>query len=196
MKQAERVKQITVKQLHLSLYLSQLLFLMIALMLSLFLFSGIADWTAQFTVDGKQIILLGVLPAIVLVMIELLCMRVLPKGSFDDGGINEKVFKGQAVWKIFLIALVVAITEELLFRGVLQTTFGLFIASSIFALVHVRYLSKPILFIAVVLISFLIGFVFEWTGNLFVVIAFHFSVDFLLGLYIKFQKTDEQTIEQ
>src|SRR5699024_11474282 len=59
---------------------------------------------------------------------------------------------------------------ELLFRGVLQTTFGYIPASVIFALVHVRYLSKPVLLISVLLISFFIGYLFEVTGNLYVTI--------------------------
>ena len=107
---------------------------------------------------------------------------------FDDGGINEKLFRNQSVGSIFFIALTVAICEELLFRGVIQTTFGYLFASSLFVVLHTRYLKKPVLLGLLIVTSFLIGFIFEVTSNLLVTITFHFVVDFVLGLYIKFSK--------
>ena len=89
---------------------------------------------------------------------------------------------------MFILSFTVAFAEELLFRGVLHTTFGYFIASTIFALAHFRYLTKPILFISILFVSFYIGYLFEITGNLVVTIAAHFIVDFLLGLFIRLQR--------
>lgn len=186
--QSELIKQMSGTQVRQSVFLSQGLFIIIALVLSLFLFLSYHDWFELFNINLQQILLFGALPALILVIIEILLSKVVSKEAIDDGGINEKVFKDASVGMIFLIALVVAIAEEMLFRGVLQTTFGLFIASGIFAVIHVRYLKKPILFIFVVLTSFLIGYLFYLTNNLFVVIAFHFLVDFLLGLFIKYRK--------
>lgn len=184
MKQVDKVKLMTTKEVHLSLYVSQLLFLIISIILSFFLFEHLIDWFQYYRFNIRDIIIYGVLPAVVLVFIEIILMKRLPKEMFDDGGINEKVFKGASVGTVFLIALVVAICEEVLFRGVIQTTFGYIFASSLFAIVHVRYLKKPVLFIAVVITSFVIGYLFEQTENLLVVIMFHFTLDFLLGLYV------------
>lgn len=189
MNQAEIVKDMTVGELHRVLYMNQLLFLLLGIGISLFGFESIGKWASLFKFDWYEIILLGILPAIMLVGIELLLTRVLPAETFDDGGINEKVFKGQSVGKVALISLVVAICEEILFRGVLQVIFGFIITSSFFALMHVRYLRKPLLFIGIVATSFIIGYLFELTNNLIVVIAFHFVVDFLLGLHISRQKS-------
>src|SRR5690625_3487599 len=98
------------------------------------------------------------------------------------------MFQNRSIGDIFLLALIIAISEELLFRGIIQTTFGYFIASLIFALVHLRYLKKPVLFLSVLLLSFYIGFLFKITGSLLVTITMHFTIDFLLGLMIRFQK--------
>lgn len=186
--QSELIKQMSGKQVRQSVFLSQLLFVIIALGVSLFIFPNFLYWLDILELNLQQILIYGVLPALILVIIEILLSKVVSKKALDDGGINEKVFKDASVGTIFILALVIAISEELLFRGVLQTTFGLFIASGIFAVIHVRYLKKPILFIFVVLTSFLIGYLFELTNNLLVVIVFHFALDFLLGLFIKYRK--------
>lgn len=186
--QSELIKQMSGKQVRQSVFLSQLLFVIIAVVASLFIFPNFLYWFDILELNLQQILIYGVPPALVLVIIEILLFKVVSKEALDDGGINEKVFKDASVGTIFILALVVAISEELLFRGLLQTTFGLIIASGIFAIIHVRYLKKPILFIFVVLTSFLIGYLFELTNNLLVVIVFHFALDFLLGLFIKYRK--------
>lgn len=187
MRQDELLEKISDKELKMSLILSQVLFLLISIILSLFLFEHFFDWFYLFKFYGKEIFYYGIIPGLIIVMIDLILINVLPARYLDDGGINRRVFKDRSVGDIFFIALIIAICEELLFRGVFQTTFGFIIASLIFALVHVRYLKKPILFISVLFVSFYIGFLFEITGNLLVTMAMHFTIDFLLGLMIKFQ---------
>ncbi|WP_248490634.1 CPBP family intramembrane glutamic endopeptidase, partial [Staphylococcus aureus] len=70
-------------------------------------------------------------------------------------------------------------------RGVVQTHFGIVIASFVFAVLHIRYIKKPFLFCFVCFISFVFGYVFEWTGNLFITIFAHFLVDFIMGLQLR-----------
>lgn len=188
MKQDELLQQMSDEELKKTLILSQGFFLLISILLSLFLFEHISDWTHYFNLNMKEIIYYGLIPGLVVVIIDLLLMNSLPKRFFDDGGINERIFQNRSIADIFILALMIAICEELLFRGVIQTTFGYIIASTIFAIVHIRYLKKPVLFGAVLLLSFYIGFLFEITGNLFVTITMHFTIDFLLGLMIRFQK--------
>jgi len=185
MKQAELIQSMSAKEIRKALYMSQLLFFIVSIILSYFLFNHISDWTTFFKLDIQQIVYFGIIPAVIIVLFEIILYKFVPKQHFDDGGINKKVFKNQTIPHIFLIAFIVAISEELLFRGVIQTTFGYVFASSLFAVIHYRYLRKPLLFILIVLISFLIGYLFEKTGNLFVTIVFHFIVDFLLGIYIR-----------
>jgi len=188
MKQSEIIKQLSDKELKQQLFLSQGLFLVLAIVLSFFFFEGLNEWQLYFRWEPEVIILYGVVPGLIIVLIDIILAVALPKKYYDDGGINERVFKGQPVSFVFMLSLTVAVAEELLFRGVLQTTFGYIIASTIFALVHFRYLTKPVLLISILFISFYIGYLFEITGNLLVTIAAHFTVDFLLGLLIRFQR--------
>lgn len=188
MKQSELIQKISDEDLKKSLILSQLLFLMLSLILSLFLFENIFDWFDYFHLHPREIIYYGVIPGVFIVTIDIILIKYLPQRYYDDGGMNQKLFQNRSIGDIFQLTLLIAISEELLFRGVLQTTFGYVIASIVFALVHFRYLKKPVLLISVLLISFYIGYLFEITGNLFVTITAHFIVDFLLGLMIRFRK--------
>lgn len=188
MSQAELIKRMSGKEVRFHLLLTQFLFFITSLLLSFFLFPTFSHWTTLFTINIHDIVLYGVVTALFVVVVELLLYVFLPKHLIDDGGINEKVFTSQSVPSIILITFVVSISEEFLFRGVLQTSFGLFIASSLFVLMHVRYLKKPVLLILTILLSFLIGYLFDRTGSLPVVIVLHFLVNLLLGLFIKFKK--------
>lgn len=185
MKQADIIKQMSSKELMYQLMFTQLILFIISIVLSFFLFDQLSDWLTYFKFDGTEILLYGLIPGVLIVIIDLVLMFFLPKRFFDDGGINEKVFKNRNIKEIFLIAFVVAIAEEMLFRGVIQTTFGYVVASIIFALIHIRYLTKPVLLISVLIISFYIGYLFVLTENLFVTIIAHFIVDFLLGIVIQ-----------
>lgn len=188
MNQSELIKQMSAEDLKKSLILSQMLFILTALILSVILFENFSDWIDYFELNGNDIVYYGVIPGMIVVAIDLVLMRTLPRRYYDDGGINEKIFKNRPIGDIFILALTIAIAEELLFRGVLQTTFGYVIASTIFALAHFRYLKKLVLLVSVLLLSFYIGYLFEITGNLLVTISAHFIIDFLLGLIIREQK--------
>src|SRR5690606_3920856 len=97
--------------------------------------------------------------------------------------INEKIFSNMPIWKIGLLSLLIAFSEELLFRGAIQTHFGFWIASIIFAFIHFRYLSNWYLLLNVSLLSLWIGLIYEWSGQqILPVIIMHFMIDFLLGI--------------
>ena len=48
---------------------------------------------------------------------------------------------------ILVITFIIGFAEEFLFRGVVQTHFGIVIASFVFAVLHIRYIKKPFLFL-------------------------------------------------
>lgn len=183
--QSDIIKSMPRDMLRKQLLLSQGLFFIIGIGLSVFLFEQMSDWFDILVLNWQDILLYGVFAALLLVVVEIILYKMLDAVHFDDGGINEKIFRGERTGWIMVIALVVAVSEEVLFRGVIQVTFGYVFASSLFALIHVRYLKKPLLFILIVITSFLIGYLFLITENLIVTIVFHFIVDFLLGLYVK-----------
>src|SRR5699024_3011995 len=120
-------------------------------------------------------------------LINIILDKFVPKQFLDDGGINEKLFSNQSVYSIFIIAAVVAISEELLFRGVVQTTYGYLFASLLFAAIHIRYLMKLVLLLGVLGTSFYIVYLYELSYHLNVTITAHSIIDFILGLIIKFK---------
>lgn len=191
-RQSELIKQMSDKELVLNVYVTQLLILIVSFILGYFLFDSITDLFALVDWFDKRILYIGGSAGLAVVILDVIMMKILPARLFDDGGINERIFKSLSTIHIFILTAVIAICEELLFRGIIQTHFGLIVASIIFALVHIRYLHNRFLFINIVVLSFLIGVIFLVTGNLLITIFMHFIIDLILGLIIKHQliKTD------
>ncbi|WP_042223565.1 CPBP family intramembrane glutamic endopeptidase [Oceanobacillus manasiensis] len=188
MSQRDLILRMSDKELRKQVIFSQLTLLTIGFFLSLWFFQSLTDWFQYFIWDTKQIFYYGFIPGVIIVLVDLILIRLLPPTTFDDGGINQKLFKGQPLSFIIILSLLVAISEEMLFRGVIQTTFGYYFASVLFALIHIRYLKKPVLLVSIIMVSFYIGYLFEQTGNLLVTITAHFIVDFLLGVAIRYYK--------
>lgn len=185
--QSELIKQLTDKELLFHLYATQLLLLIISFLLSLFLFDHVLAVFTLIDWNDPQVLYIGGTAGVAVVLLDVVLMKLLPARFYDDGGLNERIFKNRSIVHIAFLAAVIAISEEILFRGVIQTNFGIFVASTIFAVVHIRYLSNLFLFTNVLALSFLIGIIYEWTGNLLVTIFMHFIIDFLLGLLMKYQ---------
>lgn len=184
----ELIKSLTDKELLLHLYMTQIILLAISFILGVILFDHFAYLNHIYLKD-PNIIVIGLPAGIAVVMIDLILMKYLPPSLYDDGGLNERIFKNRNIPHILIIAAFVAFSEELLFRGIIQTKVGLLLASLIFAIVHYRYLFNWFLFLNIVVLSFVIGMIYEWTDNLAVTILMHFVIDFLLGLYIKFRRS-------
>ncbi|OCA92725.1 CPBP family intramembrane glutamic endopeptidase [Pseudobacillus wudalianchiensis] len=184
-KQAELIREMTDKEVLNALYLTQFLLLSLSLIIGIFIFKDAADFYRLFQWSFADIVVLGGGAGLLVVIMDVYMMHKLPEKYYDDGGINERLFGGRSTAGIFWIACIVAVAEEIFFRGMIQTIFGFVPASILFAIIHVRYLSQWYLTVNVILLSFGIGWLFEWTGNLAVVIVMHFTIDFLLGLAIR-----------
>jgi membrane protease YdiL (CAAX protease family) len=167
------------------LYFSQIAFFVIGLVLAYFLFSSIQSVREIFAWQPINIFVIGTVVALIVVGVDLLLMKLVPKRLLDDGGINEKMFQTRSFPHIILLAFIIAFAEEFLFRGVIQTHFGIWVASILFAVLHIRYLHKWVLFISVVIISFILGYTYEVTGSLWVTIWAHFLIDMLLACKIR-----------
>lgn len=174
------------KELLLHLYLTQIILLVITFLLGFLLFDHFSFMQA-IDFSDYRVWLIGVPAGAVVVIADIFLMKWLPSSFYDDGGLNDRIFKNRSVIHIAWIAAFVALSEELLFRGVIQTKVGLILASLIFAIIHYRYLFNWFLFSNIVILSFFIGFIYDWTNNLAVTMIMHFIIDFLLGLYIKYK---------
>lgn len=177
---------LTDKELLFHLYMTQIILLIISFILGWLLFDRFSFFN-HLHWDDLKIILIGIPSGIVVVLIDLILMKWLPASYYDDGGLNERIFRNKNIFHIFFIAAVVAFSEELLFRGIIQTKVDLILASVIFAIIHYRYLFNWYLFLNIVFLSFIIGFIYKWTDNLAVTIMMHFVIDFLLGVSIRFK---------
>lgn len=184
-KYADIIKDLSDKELLFHLYLTQLVLLIVSFISGIILFDPVADFFHLFKWKDVNILLVGGTAGIAIVLLDLFLMKVLPPSLYDDGGLNEKIFRSRNVIHIAGIAAFVAFSEEILFRGVIQTHFGLAVSSILFALVHYRYLSNWFLFLNIITLSFLIGYIYHITGNLLVTISMHFLIDFLLGINIR-----------
>ncbi|MFD1738592.1 CPBP family intramembrane glutamic endopeptidase [Bacillus salitolerans] len=185
--QSEIIKQMTDREILFHLYMTQAVLFLIASIFAFFLFDSLEEVLFLFEKDGIEIFVYGGIAGISVVLLDLWLMKVFPISYFDDGGINKKVFENRSIFHIFVLCWIIAITEEWLFRGVIQTHLGLSLASILFAITHIRYLKKWLLFIIVTALSFLLGWLYEWTANLYVTIFAHFLIDFFFGVKIRME---------
>ncbi|MFS0656383.1 CPBP family intramembrane glutamic endopeptidase [Bacillus sp. 179-C3.3 HS] len=179
------IQKLTDRQIVEQLYFTQLLMCIVSLLLGIFVFDQLTDFTALWDIRDVRILTYGIGGALLVIIVDAVVMKVFPAHMYDDGGLNEKMFRNRSIPHIVVLALLIAFSEEILFRGILQQQFGLEIASIVFALLHFRYLSKILLFILVVSISIFLGLLYEWTGNLFVPIMTHFVIDLVFACQIR-----------
>jgi uncharacterized protein len=191
----ELIKGLTDRELLFHLYMTQIILLIITVAAGIILFDQFSFMRA-IDFSDIRILLIGVPAGIAVVIADILLMKWLPSSYYDDGGLNKRIFRNRSILHIAWIAAFVAISEELLFRGVIQTKVGLIFASLIFAVIHYRYLFNWFLFINIVLLSFFIGFMYEWSNNLALTMVMHFTIDFLLGLYIKYKHSTDKDAQE
>lgn len=186
------IKELSDKELLFHLYFTQLILLVISSILGFILFNRIEDFFKLFRWNDIDILLIGGTAGLIVVLLDVVLMKLLPPSFYDDGGLNERIFRNRSIIHIGFIAAIVAFCEEILFRGIIQTHAGLLISSIIFAVVHYRYLFNWFLFLNIIVLSFFIGVVFYMTENLVVTIFMHFVIDFLLGIIIKYRNNRQE----
>ncbi|AZB43370.1 CPBP family intramembrane metalloprotease [Bacillus sp. FJAT-42376] len=183
-KQNDVIHALSDRQMIQQLYLTQLI-LAIAGLAASFIFLGNMFAPAETIGFNIPDILYGAGLAAGVIGANWVMVKTAPAEWYDDGGINEKLFRSCSIPHIALMAACIAMTEEWLFRGVLQTEFGLAAASIIFSVLHIRYLSKILLFSMVTAVSLLIGILYDLTGNLITTVIAHFLIDFIFGVQIR-----------
>ena len=118
------IKEIPEKELIISLYFTQILLLTIAFFLGLFLFDSYSAFLT-YLIGWILIFCWSVEPQANCGFSRSCLDENIAKKYYDDGGLNERIFQKRPFHQIAVIAAVVAIGEEILFRGVIQTHFGL-----------------------------------------------------------------------
>lgn len=90
---------------------------------------------------------------------------------------------------LLVISLAAGVAEEMLFRGVIQTRFGLLAASILFGLAH---FVTPAYAVAATVMGLYIGLVFYLSDSLFVVVALHALYDLSALTYIRYLATEDR----
>ncbi len=184
-------REIPVNYLKKSVYGTQLIILVIAILCIAF-FIG----TEKFIDDlhlfkSYKTYLYGFGAGFSLVLFNILLNYMIPERLLDDGGFNKRFFTSLSVPEMTILCILIALSEELFFRGFIQAKFGLIIASVVFALVHFRYVKKPILLTIVLIESFFLGYLYLETNNIAIVFIAHFILDYVLGMYMKLSLESE-----
>jgi len=178
------------RTLLLNLYITQLLTLIIGIVIVLF--QSNHKILSLFEIKGSWAIpVWGAVYAAAVLGVDLLISRWVPKEVSDDGGINEMIFGNRAVWHIALISFIVAVCEEVLFRGALQYWWGPYWTSIVFAAIHIRYLQHWLMTGMVFSISYGLGWIYVQTGSLWTPIIAHFIIDFVMGCILRYGKEDK-----
>ncbi|MVM34362.1 CPBP family intramembrane metalloprotease [Spirosoma sp. HMF4905] len=102
---------------------------------------------------------------------------------------------GQLLVAVVVIAIIPAIGEETLFRGILQRNFsywtgnahvGIWLAAALFSAIHVQFLG----FFPRMLLGALFGYLYLWSGNLWVSILAHFVNNGFTVLMVYLHQTE------
>ncbi|MCI3920255.1 CPBP family intramembrane metalloprotease [Paenibacillus sp. TRM 82003] len=187
------VSKLDDRTLLLNVYLTQALTLLLALALLWIQGRGVADVLAL--PKGYEPWLWGALFSLAVLAFDGLISRWVPEEVTDDGGINDMLFRARPLWHIALLSFVVAVCEELLFRGAVQHWIGPYWTSILFAVVHVRYLQHWLMTGLVFSISYGLGWIAIQTGTLWTPIAAHFIIDFVMGAMIRYRGKESREEE-
>jgi len=179
------IQEISERSLIINLYFTQALVLLLAILLLWLLSIPLEQlFNAQHSA-GATIVTYGVLFAAIVLFSDFILARWIPKHVTDDGGVNEKIFANRSLWHLGVICLVVSICEELLFRGAIQNSIGVYWTSILFTVIHVRYLRHWLMTLLVFAISYGLGWIYLQTGTLITPIIAHFIIDFVLGYHLR-----------
>lgn len=186
-----RVRKVSVDELDdrmllINLYATQALTFIIGLLWVLFQHQNLIQ---LFTLPKELAFLLwGIGFAVAVIAVDLLISRFIPEEAADDGGVNDRIFRRRPIWHIAVISFVVAVCEELLFRGAVQHAIGPYWTSIVFATIHVRYLRHWIPTGLVFSISYGLGWIYIESGSIWAPIIAHFLIDLIMGLIIRFRR--------
>lgn len=181
-----RPGELTERLVLINVYVTQLLVAIVAGVILLF---RRPDAVAMFSFEGGvKLALWGAGFALAVLIVDFTVSRYVPPEVTDDGGINEMIFGNRPLWHIALLSFVVAVCEELLFRGAIQSYWGPYWTSILFAAIHVRYLQHWLMTGLVFGISYGLGWIYVQTGSLWTPIIAHFLIDFTMGCILRYRR--------
>lgn len=83
--------------------MTQVILCVISLLLG-FIFFDHFSYLETIILDDSQIFTIGIPAGLIVVMLDVLLMKWSPSSYYDDGGLNERIFKNRNIFHIVLIA--------------------------------------------------------------------------------------------
>lgn len=144
--------------------------------------------------DVAREVVIGLLATVPLLLLFIIMMsaygnRISVLGNLKQIMLQDvrRVFIQARFADLLAIAVAAGVAEEVLFRGVIQTQFGLLPASILFGLVHFVTLAYAVV---ATLMGVYIGLVFSFFDSLFAVILLHALYDLFALTYIRYQTVE------
>lgn len=120
----------------------------------------------------------------ILLILQIVFLRTIPWDKLFDE-INQLLMAQFSLIELVPIFFLGALSEEFLFRGIIQSVLGIWLTAFIFTLIHYRYWRKIYILVEVFLMGIIIGFVFYFTGNLWAPVLCHFAINILTALIVQ-----------
>lgn len=141
-------------------------------------------WNGQWSL--LMIIYTGLITGIGIRLLSLIISEAWPNYQEIIEGTVLRSLEGIDNWDLILLSLLPAIVEEMFFRGLLQSFFGIFFSSLIFAMLHWGFVKKLWIYgVHALIISLFFGWLYLTTGSLLTTVIAHFTNNFLAGLSIQ-----------
>ncbi len=176
--------EISKRMLLLNIILSQGILVILSLLLGWFLFPD-TKWSQLVPIGyGENIFITLLGGSTVLLALQLFFHHYVTRDRLLDE-INILLINTFSLPELSAIFLFGSLAEEWLFRGLIQTHTGIWIASILFTLIHFRYLKKIFLLLEVFLMGLILGFTYLISQTIWVPIICHFAVNILTAWLIK-----------
>lgn len=173
----------TVKTIVINLYITQSLILFIGMCIIFFQSQAVLE---VLKIGETRDFIWSAVCCLLAMIMNVILTPLVPESEQPNDDLVMRLAKGIPLWHLAWICLVVGFCEELLFRGALQYSLGPYWTSILFALIHVRYLKHWVLTGMVFLISYGLGLLYEYTGNLWSTIVAHACYDFIMFIFIRY----------
>lgn len=131
-----------------------------------------------------MLFVVGCIIALLMQLVNIIIGSAVNAFSFKDFGFN--IYPLSAVFESLLLVLFASLSaaygEELLFRGYVQRllmdkkgkAFALIITSLIFLFLHIQYFNRPLLLIAGICATLVMGYLYILTSSVYCSVGFHF----------------------
>lgn len=176
--------EISKRLLFINIILSQGILALLIILLLWFVVPEISLQTILEINESKLFVLSWGIGSVLLLTLQFFFHKYISKDRMVDE-INTLLINTFSLPELLGIFFFGALAEEILFRGIIQPYWGIWLTSLLFTIIHFRYLRKIVLLIEVYLMGIILGFSYLVTETIWVPVLCHLSVNFITAFLIK-----------